>query len=584
MKNLLVYICLAFVVISYHSHACTTMIITKGASADGTTIVAHSDDNEMQDERVVLIPAQDHATGAKRPVYVAKGYYPRFVGTDRGPAYDTPGLPKSKPIGYIDQVKHTYSYIEGSYGIINEHQLALGECTNSVYYYYASYSKDRLLCIAELSQIALERCTNARDAIKLMGSLAEEHGYYSWGETLLVCDTDEGWVFEISCTPNGKGAMWVAKKVPDGEVFVAANQFRIQDVIKDDDDMMFSSNLFDIAIKEKKWKEGEKLNWLKLACPGEFDHPYYSLRRVWRVFDRVAPALKLSPWVEDAFTTYYPFSIKPDKKITVRDVMSLYRDYYQDTPFDMRKGIAAGPYGSPHRYLSGYDRCNFPNKRKTKLKGAWERSISVYYTGYTYITQLRKDMPDAIGGITWVGFDEAFTTCFMPLYAGVNATPSSFSVGSPNVFNKNFAWWAFNMPAQWIDKNYKDGVKDIVKRQKYWEDKQFANQAEIEKQAMKIYNKGKNNDKELKDFLTHVCAKNSSKVIASWWDLSRYIIEKYNEGYINKPHMAETVGYPQWWLDDTGYKDGPIEYSEEDNKFNGIVNKIFKRSSKQKDD
>jgi dipeptidase len=538
--------------------SCTTLLITKEATTDGSTIVAHSDDDDLGDQRLVYVPAKSYPKGSKRAIYPANvSTYPRYVGKDRGPAYNTSEYPFTKPLGYIDQVPHTYAYFDANYSVINEHQLAIGECTNSTYYYF-DHSEDRLLDISALSRIALERCKQAKEAVKLIGALAEKHGYYGWGETLLLADPEEGWVFEISATPTGKSAVWVAKKVPEGEMFVAANQFRIQNIDPKDPNTLFSSSLFKIA-KENNWlDENENFDWQKNLCPGEFDHPYYSLRRVWRVFSQVAPSKDLSPWVENAYTKEYPFSIKLDNKISVKDVFSLYRDHYEDTEFSLRKGLSSGPYGSPHRYLGNYDRCNFPNKRTTKPQGAWERPISVYYCGFSYVAQLRKDLPDAIGGLVWFSFDAPYTTCYMPLYAGMTDLPKNFQYGNPLKFNKDFAWWAFNFTANWIANKFDIAIKDLQDKQQEYETEMLKQQQKIELKAIQYYKK---NPSDAKKYLTQYCINNANDIVNKWWDLSTYLIEKYNTGFINKPKPS-SIGYPLWWREDVGYDKGPVSYEK----------------------
>jgi len=249
--------------------ACTTILVTKGASEDGSLFVSHSDDDELSDQRIIYVPAADHKLGSKRPVYYDKiAFEPsinRYVGTSRGPGYDIPSLPQSKPIGYIDQVPHTYAYFDGGYGIMNEHQLMIGECTNGAKIELKPEKGKRIFYSAELSRVALERCKTAREAVELMGKLIDKHGYYGTGETLLVGDKEEGWVFEMACgTLDGKGGLWVAKKVPDGEVFVAANEFRIRELNPNDPNMLFSKNLFDVAKARGWWKPSDgKLDWLK---------------------------------------------------------------------------------------------------------------------------------------------------------------------------------------------------------------------------------------------------------------------------------------------------------------------------------
>lgn len=538
---------------------CTTILVTKGATKDGSLLVGHTDDNDLGDQRIVYIAAQDYKKGEKRAVFYNQQTYPRYVGKDRSPFYDIPDEASRKPIGYIEQVEHTYAYIEGNYGIINEHQLSLGECTNATKFYYQQDPQKRIIDIATLSQLAMERCTTAKEAVKLMGEIAEKYGYFGWGETLLVADKNEGWVFEISGTPDGSGALWAAQKVPNGEIFVAANQFRIQDIDPTKEDILFSSNLFALAEKYEWKKENTPLNWLKIVCPGEFDHPYYSLRRVWRVMSRVNPSLKLSPWVEGPYTKLYPFSVQPQKPLAVEDVMALFRDHYEGTEFDMTKGIAAGPYGSPYRYLGNYDTTDFPDKRKTPVEGAWERPISIYYTGYSYVTQIRSYLPDPIGGVSWIGFDNPYTTCYMPLYCGVTSLPSSLQKGNPQKYDDHFAWWPFNIANNWTSYIFSYGTKEIIAHQKKWESQALQAQKDIDKTA---YNLFKKDPLLSQNYLTKYCQNQVQQVVSHWHGLVAHLFELFNDGYINKPTIGERVGYPQWYLEAVGYKNGPKSYEQ----------------------
>jgi len=243
--------------------ACTTMIITKGATKDGSVFVAHSDDSEMFDNRLVHIPAADHKPGSMRPVYYdAASLGPRaeynantlrrYTGTHRGERYIDNTMPQSIPLGFIPQVAHTYAYFDGSYGMMNEHQLMFGEATNAAKLTVEPKSGKLIFYSAELSRVALERTKTAREAIKLIGHLIETYGYYGTGETLPVADKNEGWVIEIAPSPEGKGGLWVAKRVPDGEIFVSANEFRIREIDTNDPDILYSKDLHKI-IKEHGW-------------------------------------------------------------------------------------------------------------------------------------------------------------------------------------------------------------------------------------------------------------------------------------------------------------------------------------------
>ena len=293
-------------------------------------MVSHSDDG-LSDASLVYVPAMNHKPGSLRPVFysnVALDFKPqwgasqtqRIVTKDRGPGYNIKGVPPSVPLGFIPQVAHTYAYFDSNYGVMNEHQLSIGECTDKAKVHPEPEPGKRIFYSSELSRVALERTKTAREAVKLMGQLIEKYGYYGTGETLLVADPNEGWVMEMAgYDMNGTGGVWVAQRVPDDQFFVAANQFRIRDVRPNAEDMMFSANIFDIARQKGWWKpESGPLDFAAVYGDGEFHHPYYSLRRVWRAQSLVAPSLNLSPWAEGAFTRAYPFAVTPDKKLSVR--------------------------------------------------------------------------------------------------------------------------------------------------------------------------------------------------------------------------------------------------------------------------
>jgi len=567
-----------FILASPALHACTTILVTKGATEDGSLFVTHSDDDELGDQRLIYVPAADHPPGSKRPVYydaVSIGpdtnynalITPRYVGTSRGPGYINKDYPDCIPLGYIPQVEHTYAYFDGNYGIMNEHQLMFGECTDGAKVEPNPEPGKRIFYSSELSRVALERCKTAREAIKLMGELIDNYGYYGTGETLLVGDPEEGWVFEMcGYDENGSDGVWVAKKVPDGEVFAAANEFRIREVDPDDPDMMFSSNLFQAAQQKGWWKpEDGKLDWLKTFSDGEYNHPYYSLRRVWSIFRRVTPSASYSPWVENGYTREYPFSTKPDKKLSIEDVMHLHRDHYEGTEFDMTKGIAGGPFGTPNRYIGEYDGAqNNVGSPDFKMTGAWERPISVFYCGYVFVNQGRSWLPDPIGGVCWFGPDKPSETCFVPFYCGITDIPEPYCTGSTLVFDRHNAWWAFNFVANWADIKFSYIKKDITAKQVAIEGKEIAMQAAIDTAADRLYAK----DPTLaREYLTDYCVDNANRVVRKWWKFADDLIVKYDDGYLNNPYnIAGLVGYPKWWRDEVGYTNGPTSYTNKEER------------------
>jgi len=377
--------------------------------------------------------------------------------------------------------------------------------------------------------------------------------------------------FEMCALPDEEyHSVWVAQKVTDGEVFVAANEFRIRQIEDDREDMIYSQLLKSGLEKLGWWKtEDDTLDWLSSVSNGEYNHPYYSLRRVWRVLDRVNPDLALSPWVTRGFTdiqgggysTDYPFSIKPKCPLTLQDVFALYRDHYEGTQFDLTRGVAAGPYGEPNRLIGPYDGNQNNVTENKKMYGAWERAISVFYQGYTYVNQLRPrtpEIPEAARGLCWFGPDVAYTTCFVPFAAQALELPVRYQTGDPQVFDRYSAWWAFDFVSNWARLNYQRMSRvDILPLQQKIENE------EIQKTIRQWDEccQGKSG-REVRDLLTGLGEKNANKVVKKWHDLAYRLIARYSDGYSNLPEDNEprNIGYSSKWLALTNYKDGPTSY------------------------
>ncbi|MFH1387215.1 MAG: C69 family dipeptidase [bacterium] len=553
--------------------ACTTILVGKDASKDGSVMVSHSDDG-LGDGRLIYVPAKQHKPGALRPVFYAHcalGYMPQYGATeshrlvtkDRGPGYDTPGDPPSVPLGYIPQVAKTYAYFDANYGIMNEHQVSIGECTDKAKVHPLPESDKRIFYSAELSRVALERCTSAREAVALMGELIEKYGYYGTGETLLVADPNEGWVMEMcGYDMDGTDGVWVAQRVPDNEFFVAANQFRIRDIRPDAADMMYSKNIFAAAQKKGWWKPADgPLDWTAVYGDGEFHHPYYSLRRVWRAQTLVAPSLDLPAWVEGPLTRTYLFSIKPDQKLTVENIFSIHRDNYEGTEFDLTKGLAAGPFGCPYRFEGQAEAVADKEGRLTTVKGEFERPLNIYRCVYAYVNQSRSQFPDAIGGLTWFGPDRPSTAVLMPLYAGVTNLPKPVQTADLLKYDRKSMWTAFNFVANYAMLKYSYMIKDIQSVRDRFEAQAFGTQADRERQALALWKKG--DESGARALLTSYCSKNAEAVLSDWWDLADQLYLKYNDGYLNtKAGMAQAVFYPGWWLKEVGYEQGPTAYKK----------------------
>jgi dipeptidase len=554
--------------------ACTTMIVTPGATADGSMMVTHSDDDELGDQRLIFVPAKEQK--GERKIYPEAYAYPRIVTDDRGPAYNTPGYPATAAVGTVPyaeiwkllgrEQKTSFTYFDGNYGIMNEKNLMMGECTNAANYEPKANPKatareaQRLFYSSELSRVALENCATAREAVTLMGGLVDKYGVYDTGETLLVADEKEGWVFEMCALPDKTyHSAWVAQRVPDGEYFVAANTFRIRTLVRNDpDNFRFSKNLVPGLKKLKWWNEKTQgaVDWLRAVSPGEYNHPYYSLRRIWRAMDRINPDLGLSPWVKDTYTTDYPFSIPPRAKLTVADIFAIYRDHYEGTQFDLTKGTAAGPYGDPHRFVGGYDGNQNNVDKDKKFYGAWERAISVFYQGYTYVCQTRPDAPEYTKGVTWFGPDVSYTTCFAPFYSKMAQLPKPYQTGGSQQFDPASAWWHFDLLGNWARLNFQRMTRvDIIPVQRKLESAAMEGM-----QAMDQAVTGKTDD-EAKRIVTEFCFVNAGQVLDTWRNLTFRLFAKYSDGYISLPNEpVRAIGYPSDWLDRTDYSQGPVSY------------------------
>ena len=548
---------------------CTTMIITAAATANRAMTVTHSDDDELADQRIIRVPGGDHAPGTMRPIMPEALPYPRLNTKGRGAHYDLDDYPQTTPVGEIEQAKHTYAYFDGNYGIMNEHNLMMGECTNAAKYQPTFVTEaearrtgnhQRLFYSSELSRVALERTRTAREAIRLMGDLIDTYGYYGEGETLLVADEHEGWVFEMCAVPETDGvhSVWIAQKVPDGEIFVAANSFRIRTVGADAGYEQIACADLERKLETVGYYDPADgpLDWQKAISPGEYNHPYYSLRRIWRIYDRANPDLGFSPWVEGTYTTYYPFSIRPRAPLALDEIFSLYRDHYEGTEFDLTRGTAAGPYGDPHRFTGPYDgKQNDPSERIAD--GAWERSISVFYQGYTFVLQTRPDVPDDAKGIMWLAPDVSYTSVFAPFYAKISDLPASYQTGNPRAYDPMTAWWVFDFVANWSRLNFQRMCHvDILPLQRHLEREMQASVAELDR---RLYDAG-----DPVTEMTAFCEETAQALLQRWRALGNELIAKYSDGFINRaPHdsqMAIPIGYPADWLARTDYADGPVSY------------------------
>jgi len=514
--------------------ACTSIFGGKDSTVDGSVFTTHTCDGSY-DARIQIIPGQTWPEGSMVTIY---GNY----------LYETlPGRQK-EAMGEIPQVDKTYSYFQIAYPFMNENGIIMGEATFNGR--NENFTPNGLFYVEQLQAIALQRATTARECIQIMGDLAEKYGYCDGGEGLTVIDGNEAWLFEVvgsgplwAGPESGEpGAVWAAQRVPDGEIAVISNRSRIGVLdLNNPDFYMASKHVVTHAQEMGFWspEEGPFMFW-KAYCPVPYGGRYYQQRREWRVLSLLAPSLNLDPYQDE----HYPFSVKPEKKVTIQDIMKIKRDFMEGTEFDLTVGLAAGPFGNPNRYPtpSGVK----PEEYKTS---DWDRAISMFRCSYSIIGQARSGMPAGIGSVLWFGEDAPHSTVYIPLYAGITTVPESFSKGSRAFLDRNYAWWAFNYVSNMIDLKFSYILEDVQKVQQEFESEFFENQPYIEKVALDIY---KDSPEKAMEFLTDYCYNNATSVVERWWKLPDEIMFKYYDGYVG----GKQVGYPTWWLEAVGFGEG----------------------------
>jgi len=527
---------------------CTVVLVGKEASTDSSVMTTHTADCSVCDWTWRHVPAADHEPGSMRKIYYIsqiRTWPPETGGKWEMYTENDTGLE-------IPQVAHTYAYHHGVFGYMNEHQLAIAESTIGCLPKMRNPTPAAKIDITTLTLIAMERCRTAREAIQTMGKLAEEHGYgyHDSGEMLAVADPDEVWVFEIMpvgplWTPKSRkpGAVWCAQRVPDDHVSVCPNESRIGEIDVDNPDyFMASPNAVSLAVKKGMYdpKSGKPFNWKKTYSPSEYSATSSggTRARMWRFFDLVAPSKNFSP---DTPNMEFPFSVKPDKKLSLQDVIDITRDKYQGTPFDPAAGLRGGPFTNPNYHprpvRAGDKTYNTP------------RTISVNRAEYTTVTQSRSWLPNAIGGIVWLAFGAQDTACYMPLYAGITEIPHSFSIGDHWVFNRESARWAFDYVDFHALVAYSHAIQDIQKAQDKWEKTAIERVPSIDISAKELY---KQDPKLAINFLTDYCLNNANKVIDAWWELGDQLLVKYNHLsiYDTKSRGRSNLPYPGWWVEE----------------------------------
>ncbi|MCF8295216.1 MAG: C69 family dipeptidase [Bacteroidales bacterium] len=504
---------------------CTSITVGKAASFDGSVMTSHTDDSHRTRSEMNIVPAKDHPDGS-----VCKMYKRVSTDTFAMPAY------ANIEIGSIPQVAHTYQFINTAYPCMNEHQVGIGESTFGGREELQSDSG--LIDCQRLCQLMLERCKTAQEAILMADDLTKKYGWNDVGECLTISDKKEVWHFEIVGPGKGKtGAIWVAQRVPDDHVAVNANASTIKEInLKDKNNFLASNNIFEAAKANAWWDESKgTFQWCYAYAP-ESRASIASRRREWRVFDLVAPSLKLDPNQEN-----YPFSVKPDSAISLEKMVQLFADYYEGTPYDMRHTIRTtddkgnsiiSPLANP---FMPYDQLELHG-----VRGSWysmhkdgsfsflgERTIARWYTMYGTILQSRDWMPDHVGGVAWLALDNIATSIYIPVYCSAAYLPTSYETpGRTKGFTRESAWWAFNYMGTLTAQRWGDMSKDV---QAVWgpmQEEVFLNQKKIERDIYNI-----KSTKGQIEMLTRYTNEWGNKVVNRAWELGDYLFTKYDEKF-----------------------------------------------------
>ena len=529
---------------------CTVIMVGRDASTDGSVFATHAADCGVCDWTFHHVPAAEHKPGQTRPVYNIDQI--RTWPPSQGGKW---AMIKQDPSGLeLPQPPHTYGYIHGVFGYMNDQQVAIGESTISNVRRLTNSTPTPKLNVTMLTLLAMERCRTAREAIKLMGTLAEKYGYgrLDGGEMLAVSDAEEVWVFEIFPVGplwkpgSGKpGAVWAAQRVPDDEVAVCPNESRIGVIdLKKPDYFLASPNHMSCAIEQKLYdpKSCKPFSWKHAYSPSEGSAAQSARRsRLWRFFNIVAPSKNLRT---DLPNMDFPFSVKPDKKLSVSDVMAITRDKSQGTPFDPVRGIRGGPFANPNFY------------RGTRL-------ISAPNVEYTTITQTRGFLPSPVGGIVWLAFGAQDTSCFVPLYAGITDVPASFKVGDHWEFNRDSARWAFDYVDFHAMPVYSHAIEDVKEARAKYEQSVVARIPEVDKAIMARFERSA---QEAAGYMTGFCLANAEEVVKAWWKLGDDLLVKYNHlGYYDAAKRVRDRAKPQpveLWQKAVGMLDAFTEPAE----------------------
>lgn len=528
--------------------ACTNFLVTRGASVDGSNFITYAADSHIRYGELYFTPAADWQEGSMRVIY------------DRS---------TNQPRGEVPQPGHTYKVI----GYINEHQVALGETT------FGGRTElidpTGIIDYGSLMFLALERSTSAREAIKIMANLVEEYGYGSDGETFSISDANEVWYMEITgkgYTPvydkktgdtvnADRGAVWVAIRIPDGYVSGHANAARIttfplrdgkksitdkdwKRLYNDDVEVIYKHDIIDFA-RRKGYFTGkdQAFDFSAAFAPVDFSAARICDMRVWAMFNEINDDMdQYLDYVtgKDLTAERLPLYVKPNRKISLSDMMSFMRNYFQGTEYDKSQDVGGDPFGSPYRWTPLY--WEYEGKQYFH-----ERTTVTQQTGFSFIAQSRNWLPDEIGGIIWFGVDDTNSTVYTPFYCSIDEVPVEFRQGNGDMltYSDNAAFWVFNRLAHFKYLFYNRVIDDIIKVQNELENTYQKEVETIDKEALRLYDI---NPEEARVLLTEYSCNAGKNTVERWKELDNFLLVKYLDSNIKQEQDGNFIrnpwGYP----------------------------------------
>lgn len=489
----------AFTLCTFKADACTSLIAAKGATADGSVMITYAADSHSLYGELYNQPAADHLPGETR----------KIIDWDSG-----------RHLGEIPEVAHTYATI----GNMNEHGLTIAESTWGG---RPELAGSGMIDYGSLIYITLQRARTAREAINVMTGLVRDYGYASEGESFSIADPDEVWIMElIGKGKTDKGAVWVARRVPDGYISGHANHSRIHRFPLNDPETLYSPDVIDFARKQGFYNGPDSdFSFSRAYAITDFGALRGCDARVWAYYRKFAGDGMdcYLPWINNAEGEVLPLWVKPEKALTATDLKWMMRDHFEDTPFDMTNDIGAGPYKVPYRWRPmefTVDSVDYVN----------ERAIATQQTGFSFVANMRADRPDYMKGLLWFGTDDANTCVYLPIYCAVATPPHQLAHGNGdmNTLSWDANFWVNNYVANQAYNRYSQMIPDIRRVQKELEDAIDRDVAVAEEQVPAFQ------EEDARILLQQLAEIWAEAATTRYKQLGDYLLVKYMDGNVKR--------------------------------------------------